>query len=89
MRHWNDGFGPGSQHMMNYGSYGFIWAIIIGIVLLVIFFLIYKLFQQNKQTTKDVRSDNQALSILQERYAKGELTDDEFARMKKVLEKDK
>ncbi len=84
MRHWNDGFGPGSQNMMNYGNYGFIWAIIIGIVLLVIFFLIYKLFQQNKQTP-----DNTALSILQERYAKGELTDDEFTRMKKILEKDK
>lgn len=83
MRHWNDGFGPGSQPMMGYNSYGLISTIILFFVLIVIFYLIYKLFQKNKQTKES--ENHHALNILKERYAKGELSDEEYAHMKAVL----
>lgn len=88
MRHWNGGYGPGSQHMMGYGNFSFVLIIIISVILLIMLFLIYKLFQKNKESTTSSRieSTDAALNILKERYASGEITDEEYERMKKVIE---
>lgn len=85
MRH---GYRPGMHHMNGYGDYGFIWVLVIGIILLIMLFLMYKLLQQNKQSNRDtgIETTNTALNILKERYVKGEITEEEFIRMKKVLE---
>lgn len=80
--------GPGSQHMMGYGNYGFFWVMITGILLLIILFLVYKLFQKTKHSPTNVETSSNALDILKERYARGELSDEEFLRKKELLEKD-
>lgn len=39
-----------------------------------------------KRSSKDVRKEKITLGILKRRYSKGEIDDEEFARMKKYLE---
>lgn len=39
-----------------------------------------------KRSSKDVREEETRLEILKRRYSKGEIDDEEFARMKKYLE---
>lgn len=78
--------GPGSYHMMGYSNYGVFWLMFIGILLLIIFFLVYKLIKNNKQPSAQVKTSNEALNILQKRYAKGELTDEEFEQKRDMLE---
>lgn len=77
---------PGRQHMMEYGNYNLLWAVIIGVLLLIILFLVYKLIQKNKDSRIEVEEGNKALNILKERYAIGELTDEEFINKKAVLD---
>ncbi|WP_438311560.1 SHOCT domain-containing protein [Sporosarcina sp. FA9] len=81
--------GPGSQHMMGYSNYGLFWIVITGVLLLIILFLVYKLIQRNKQSPREFEIANKALHILKERYARGELTDEEFTRKKEVLDNNK
>lgn len=78
--------GTGSQHMMGYGSYGFFWIMITVVLLLIILLLVYKLFQKTKRLPTDVDTGNQAVNILKERYARGELTDEEFKQKKDLLD---
>ena len=67
-----------------YGSYGYGWIApaAVGIILLVI--ILYFLFRgpgaQNKK-------EGSSLEILRERYAKGEITKEQFEEMRKDLEK--
>jgi putative membrane protein len=80
--HWFPGsYGPG---FMLIGMIFWI-LVIIGVVLLIVW-----LVNQNKTNTVS-RAQNQnsdsAMEILKQRYAKGEITDDEFEDMKRKLEK--
>jgi putative membrane protein len=71
------GWGP----MMHYGfGYGgtFMWIIFLIVIGLLIYFIV------NAQKTKD-RAES-PLDILKRRYAKGEITKEEYERMKKDLE---
>jgi len=79
--------GPGSQHMMGYGNYGFFWIVITVVLLLIILVLVYKLFKNNKGVPTEIETSNKALNILKERYARGELTDEEFTQKKDLLDK--
>jgi putative membrane protein len=69
---------------MYYASYwgmNFIWWIIWAIMLFWIFFLPYDIpGQRNKKNT--------ALEILQQRFAAGQLTVEEYKEKKKILEND-
>jgi len=73
--------------MMGYGNYGFFWIVITVVLLLIIFVLVYKLFKNNKGLPTEIETSNKALNILKERYARGELTDEEFTRKKDLLDK--
>ena len=76
------GPGPGWGHMMYYGyGGGFMWILF----LVVIGILLYFVIQTAK--TKGVRGvpEETPLDILKKRYAKGELTKEEFDRMKREL----
>ncbi len=86
------GFG-GRWHMMphafGYCSYGAfspilgILKLLVGLGLLaLIVYLIVKAFQVNIKTGSE---SGKALEILKERYAKGEITEEEFKKMKKEL----
>jgi len=82
-------YGPGGGweygHMMNYGfGYGgmFMWIIFLIILGVAIYFIVKAL------NAKDISTQGQdtPLNILKMRYAKGEITQEEFERMKKDLE---
>jgi putative membrane protein len=75
MREWGNGY------MMNYGfGYGgmFMWLIFLVVLGVAVYFII--------QASKAKNVVDPAQDILKKRYAKGEITKEEFERMKKDLE---
>jgi putative membrane protein len=75
------GWGP----MMHYGfGYGgmFMWIIFLVVVGLLIYFIIHSQKQKGQTPTQNENH----LDILKRRYAKGEITKEEYERMKKELE---
>lgn len=80
---WDYGPGEGWGHMMNYGfGYGgiFMWIIFATILGLLIYFFI-----QNQKRSHTPSPVDGPLDILKKRYAKGEISKDDFDRMKKDL----
>lgn len=72
-------------HMMHYGyGYGglFMWIIF----LIVIGLLIYFVVQARKTKGQPTTQGENHIDILKRRYAKGEITKEEYERMKKDLE---
>lgn len=78
--------GMGSHHMMGYGNLSMVWIVLIAVLIFTIFLLTHKLMQHNKQL-RGHKAEEGALTILMERYAKGELTEEEFNRKKGILTK--
>jgi putative membrane protein len=79
MHRWED------DSMMNYGfGYGgmFMWLIFLIVLGVAIYFIVQAL--KDKKTGGDVKET--PLNILKRRYANGEITKEEFDRMKKDLE---
>jgi putative membrane protein len=77
------GFGEGWGPMMNFGYGGmFMWMLLIVILVAA---LVYWLAMEAKSKTKGMSGET-PLDILKKRYAGGEITKDEFERMKKDLE---
>lgn len=76
-------------HAFGYGGYsGFfpflgIFKLLIGLGLLIL--IVYLLIKASKGGFKTGSESGKALEILKERYAKGELTEEEFKSMKKEL----
>lgn len=73
---WNNGYG-----MM---VYGWGWIMMIGIVILAVLG-IFALIRYLKQP--DRTGSRSALDILNERYAKGEINDEEYQKIKAQLNK--
>ncbi|MGB3342093.1 MAG: SHOCT domain-containing protein [bacterium] len=73
---------PGG-HMMDwgYGIGGFAWPLIILVVLVGV--AIY--FIKNREKLKQDNGEDSALEILKTRYAKGEITKQQYEEMKKDL----
>ena len=65
----------------NYGLGGFIWSLIILVVLVGI--AIY--FIKNREKLKQDYEKESALEILKKRYAKGEITKQQYEEMKNEL----
>jgi putative membrane protein len=61
-----------------------IFPMILWILLIV---LIVKLFQDKNSSTSPKETNNKALDILKERFAKGEIDEEEFLRKKELLDK--
>ena len=87
---WNgrmmDGYGYGM--MDGFGIYGIIFAVIKLLFWLVVIILIYKAVK--KMNIKDfykgsIDVKDNSLQILKERYAKGEISEEEYKRMKDIL----
>ncbi|HEY5562353.1 MAG TPA: SHOCT domain-containing protein [Clostridiaceae bacterium] len=70
-----NGYGGGAMYIMM----GFGFIIFIGLI-----FLAFKLMKVNTHFTL---SNNPALNILNERYAKGEINEEEYAKKKILLSK--
>jgi putative membrane protein len=80
-----DGSQRGWGHMMGYGGYGgiFMWLILILIAGIIIYFAV----NRNKSAGDPGAAANEsAIEILKRRYARGEVSREEFIRMKKELE---
>ena len=74
------GPGGGWGHMMGYGFVGMLmWIIIMAIIGVLIYFLMQAAMNRG-------RAEETPLEILKKRYAKGEVTKEEFERIKKDLE---
>lgn len=69
--HWMDGFGGGWMMILW-------WIIIIAAIVIIVRFAI-------NTTGRSQKEDKSALDILKERYAKGEIDDEEFKKRKKEL----
>ena len=75
----------GRHMMMPYGYWGcFMWLLVIVAVIVVIFFVIR--LPRNSGDYK--KTEETALDILKKRYARGEISKEEFERMKKDLNAD-
>ena len=78
------GFAWGWNQMMNFGSGGiflmFVFAIVIGLI-------IYFIISNTKSNRPAVGSNKTSLDIVKERFAKGEITEEEFEKMKKALKR--
>jgi putative membrane protein len=74
------GWGP----MMHYGYGGgiFMWILFLIVVVLLVYFIV----QATKRRGQMPTQIESALDILKKRYAKGEITKEEFERMKKDLD---
>lgn len=75
-----DDFGYG--HMMNNGGGVFMWLII----LLAVAAVIYVVLQSMKSRDRDRSSGETALDILRKRYARGEISKEEFDEKKGHLQ---
>ena len=81
------------KYMMRYGGYGygmmgFGWGFImmIGILILIILAVVALIrFVQRSSPNSSINSGSKALEILNERYARGEISDEEYKTKKAVL----
>lgn len=75
-QHMMDGWGGG----FGMGLMIFFWLLILGLIVTLIWFLI------RKGSESTLKSDNEtSLEILKKRYARGEIDEEEFRRMKKEI----
>jgi len=76
MMHWGWGYGMG---------FGMIlwWAVVIGLIVLVIYGLT-NIFR-NQPSKKEFNNNDSSLEILKERFAKGEINEEEYENKKKIL----
>ena len=81
------GCGEGWGSMMDFGCFGY-GGMFMGMLLLVILVAvaIFWFAREAKSKTNGQMSGETPLDILKKRYAGGEITKDEFERMKKDLE---
>lgn len=72
--------------MMGYGygmmgTFGVIQLILIGLIIYVVF----RFLQSNHKNYSYSRTENAALDILNQRYASGEISEEEYIKKKKIL----
>ena len=92
MSSWGGMMGAGmmGRGMMSYGSWGFGFGrmllgvlLSVGFAILILVGLYHLLSGEAKPSTAQVHT---ALEILKERYARGEITENQFRKMKEELE---
>ncbi len=77
--------------MMGYGygmmGYGWGWFMMIGVVVLTVLGIVTLINYLQLSSKTNERSNNNALNILNERYASGEITEEEYNQKKSQLKK--
>lgn len=63
----------------------FLWVLLLLALLVLVVILILRLVRSNGRPFSSASSTDRALEILRERYAKGEISHDEYETMKKNL----
>lgn len=74
------------MNMHGYYGGGFMWLWFLLIVLVVILILV-PVLKKNDSTQSNLSKES-ALDILEKRFARGEISEDEYKNMKKTLEND-
>lgn len=71
--------------MMHYGGYGgmYMWLFFLAIAVLVIYFIFKR---DNSDDRRMILPDESPLDILKKRYARGEITKEEYDRLKRDIE---
>ena len=74
------------DHMMGYGGWGmmFMWLVVVVVAALIIYVLLAR--RSGDDLPGSSRMGETPLEILKKRYARGEITKDEFDRMKDDIE---
>lgn len=67
-----------------YGMFGF-GGLVSLIIIIIIGYLLIRYLRENKNSSTTFSNESRALDILNERYAKGEIDEDEYNRRKKIL----
>lgn len=81
------GFGGFPGGMMGYGfGWPFMFLVPLAFVVLVVLGLYYLLSGQRSQGASAGYTQSEALRILKERYARGEITSEQYTKMKRDLE---
>lgn len=74
------------QDATKQGQNGLLWFILVALPMIgIIFLLIYLVIRESSEVITP--ESGKALDVLNERYAKGEITREEYVRMKEDLEK--
>jgi putative membrane protein len=79
------GMGPGMMGF-GFGWWPFMFIVPVAFLVLVVLGLYYLLSGQRSQGGLAGHAENEALRILKERYARGELTSEQYVKMRKDLE---
>jgi putative membrane protein len=80
-------WGGGMMGMMGFGfGWPFMFLVPLAFVVLVVLGLYYLLSGHGSQGASAGHAENQALRILKERYARGEITSEQYTKMKRDLE---
>lgn len=68
--------------------FGTLWMFLMMLICLVIIVLVIVCFYKiaNMKVIRDATTDDRAMDILKERYAKGEITDEEFNKKKQTIQ---
>jgi putative membrane protein len=78
------GHGPGGYGMMGWGYGGWFLSWIILIIVAAV--VVYLVVRASKGPGSGPRAEADATEILRQRYARGEITKEQFDEMRKVLE---
>jgi putative membrane protein len=85
---WGGMMGPGMMGfgLMGWGGMGFGWMMLLPVIFLVILIVgVYFIVTWLRGEDKTSHVPNTALEVVKERYAKGEITAEEFKKMKRDL----
>ncbi len=77
------GYGRGYGMMDNWFGGGIFMLLFWGVIIIGGFFLVRYLIRQSQTAART--TENTALEILKQRYARGEINDEEFEKMKAKL----
>jgi putative membrane protein len=66
---------------MGFMGFGWVWIIILVIILAGVYF-----FSEGFKQQGNPQTSTSSIEILKQRYAKGEITEEEFRKMKKEIE---
>jgi putative membrane protein len=81
------GFGGwGAMMGFGFGWWPFMFIVPLAFVVLVVLGIYYLVSGQRSQSASAGHAENEALRILKERYARGEVTSEQYAKMRKDLE---
>jgi putative membrane protein len=77
------GYGRGYGMMDGWFGGGIFMLILLAVIIIVGFFLVHLLLSHSKTASRP--TENAALEILKQRYARGEISHEEFEKMKANL----